>query len=177
MDRGPEFGSVAFDPLCAACSIDKLERPPGRPKFGSTVERLFSTVNTQLVHVLSGNTQLLKNPGAMSRDVDPRPDALWRLTQLDALVRRLLFEVCPRQPHKGLDGMTPHARFEHGLVTVASGRPFPTRRTSVSSSGSIAAWRCDGRLPHRDRGRLLRRPSCRRLQRQALGPVPCRARR
>ena len=124
VDHGPEFGSTAFDALCRACSIDNRQRPPGRPKFGAPVERLFSTANTQLVHVLSGNTQLLKNPRAMSRDVDPRPDALWRLTQLDAVVRRFLFEVYPRQPHKGLDGMTPHSRFEHGLATVGSGRPL-----------------------------------------------------
>ena len=125
VDRGPEFGSVAFDRLCAACEIDKLERPPGRPKFGSHVERMFDTVNTQLAHALSGNTQLLKNPRQMSRDVDPRRDAIWRLPELDAAVRRFLFDVYPRQPHKGLDGMTPHSRFEHGVATVGSGRKSP----------------------------------------------------
>ena len=125
VDRGPEFGSRAFDQLCAACSIDKLDRPPGRPKFGAPVERFFLTVNTQFAHVLSGNTQLLKDPRQMSRDVDPRRDAVWRLQELDDAIRNFLFEVYPRQPHMGLDGMTPHARFEHGVATVGSGRSLP----------------------------------------------------
>ena len=86
VDRGPEFGSVAFEQLCAACEIDKLDRPPGRPKFGSPVERLFGTVNKQLVHALRGNTQLLKNPRSMSPDVDPARDAVWRLSDLDLAV-------------------------------------------------------------------------------------------
>ena len=124
VDRGAEFGSVAFEQLCAACLIEKVDRPPSRPKFGATVERLFDTVNTQLVHFLSGNTQLLKNPREMSRDVDPRRDVIWRLPELDDALRRFLFEVYPRQPHKGLDGMTPHARFQQGVATVGSGRPL-----------------------------------------------------
>ena len=125
VDRGPEFGSVAFDQLCAACEIDKLERPSGRPKFGPVVEQMFGTVNTQLVHELSGNTQLTRNPRQMSRDVDPRRDAIWRLPELDDAVRRFLFDVYPRQPHNGLQGMTPHARFDQGLQTVGAGRPLP----------------------------------------------------
>ena len=124
-DRGPEFGSVAFDELCAACSIDKVQRPPGRPKFGAAVERMFGTVNKQLVHVLKGNTQLLKDPRGMSREVAPVRDAVWRLPDLDAAVQRFLFEVYPRQPHAGLDGMTPHARFEQGLATIGAGRAVP----------------------------------------------------
>ncbi len=125
VDRGAEVGSVAFDELCAACSIDKLQRPPGRPKFGSTVERLFGTVNKQLVHSLRGNTQLLKEPRQMSREVAPERDAVWRLSALDEAARRFLFEVYPRQPHAGLDGMTPRARFEQGLATVGAGRSLP----------------------------------------------------
>ena len=125
VDRGPEFGSLAFDQLCAACRIDKLQRPPGRPKFGAVVERLFGTVNKQLVHTLSGNTQLLKEPRRMSRDVDPVQDAVWRLSDLDIAVQRFLFDVYPRQPHDGLDGMTPHARFQLGRETIGLGRPLP----------------------------------------------------
>ena len=125
VDRGSEFGSVAFDQLCAACGIDKLQRPPGRPKFGAVVERMFGTVNKQLVHALRGNTQLLKEPRRMSRDVDPARDAVWRLSDLDVAVQRFLFDVYARQPHAGLDGMTPHARFEQGRTTVGIGRLLP----------------------------------------------------
>ena len=125
VDRGPEFGSVAFDQLCAACSIDNRRRPPGRPKFGSVIERMFGTTNTQFVHTLRGNTQLLKNPRGMSREVAPAGQAVWRLPELDAALQRFLFEFYPRQPHAGLDGMTPHARFQQGVKTVGCGRALP----------------------------------------------------
>ncbi len=61
----------------------------------------------------------------MSRDVDPARDAVWRLVDLDAALRRFLFEVYPQQPHDGLDGTTPHAKFELGRETVGLGRPLP----------------------------------------------------
>ena len=122
VDRGPEFGSTAFEQLCAACGIDHVRRPPGRPKFGTVVERMFGTVNTQMIHALSGNTQLLRDPRAMSREVSPVRDAVWRLPDLDVAVARFLFDVYPRQPHEGLDGMTPQARFEQGVATMGTGR-------------------------------------------------------
>ena len=124
VDRGPEFGSVAFDLLCAAGAIDNARRPAARPKSGSVVERMFGTTNTQFVHALRGNTQLLKNPRGMSREVDPAGHAVWRLAELDAALQRFLFDVYPRQPHAGLDGMTPRARFLQGVETIGSGKPL-----------------------------------------------------
>ena len=125
VDRGPEFGSIAFDQLCAACNIDNVRRPPGQPKFGSVVERMFGTTNTQFVHALRGNTQLLKEPRRMSRDVAPAQDAIWRLPDLDAALQHFLFEFYPRMPHAGLGGMTPHDRFQQGVETVGSSRRVP----------------------------------------------------
>ncbi len=122
VDRGPEFGSTAFEQLCAACGVDHRQRPPGKPKFGAVVERMFGTANTQLIHALSGNTQLLRNPRAMSREVSPVRDAVWRLPDLDAALARFFFDVYPRQPHEGLEGLTPHDRFEQGLAMIGTGR-------------------------------------------------------
>ena len=124
VDRGPEFGSIAFDELCAACSIDKVQRPPGRPKFGSLIERMFGTTNQQFVHNLRGNTQLLKEPRKMSREVAPERDAIWRLPELDTALQHFLFDVYPKMPHDGLEGMMPRAQFELGVATVGSGRPL-----------------------------------------------------
>ena len=122
VDRGPEFGSVAFDQLCAASGVLKVERPPGRPRFGSVVERAFHTVNTQLVHLLRGNTQLRKDPRRMSRDVAPEREAVWSLVDFDDVLRRFLFEDYPSMPHAGLNGMTPRERFEQGRALTGSGR-------------------------------------------------------
>ena len=122
VDRGPEFGSVAFDQLCAACGVVKVERPPGRPRFGSVVERAFHTVNTQLIHLLRGNTQLRKDPRRMSREVAPEREAVWSLADFDDTLRCFLFEDYPSMPHAGLTGMTPRERFEQGRALMGSGR-------------------------------------------------------
>ena len=122
VDRAGEFGSIAFEELAAAAEFDPVRRPPGKPKFGSPVERMFDTVNTQLIHNLAGNTQLLKNPRSMSREVDPSGRALWTLEEFDRVLRMFLFETYPSQPHRGLGGQTPRERFEAGLRTVGSGR-------------------------------------------------------
>ena len=135
VDGGSEFDSVAFDQLCAACQIEKRKRPPSRPKFGSVVERVFGTTNSQFAHTLRGNTQLLKEPRRLSRDAAPAQDAIWRLSELDLALRRFLFELYPRQPHSGLEGMTPEARFEQGSATVGSGRRF-----SESSDVRFLLW-------------------------------------
>ena len=79
VDGGSEFDSIAFEQLCAACEIEKRKRPPSRPKFGSVIERLFGTTNTQFLYALAGNTQLLKDPRKLSRDAAPGQDAIWRL--------------------------------------------------------------------------------------------------
>ena len=125
VDGGSEFDSIAFDQLCAACEIEKRKRPPSRPKFGSVIERMFGTTNTQFVHGLRGNTQLLREPRKLSGDAAPGQDVIWRLAELDLALQRFLFDTYSRQPHSGLEGMTPQARFEQGRAMVGSGRGVP----------------------------------------------------
>ena len=131
VDRGAEFGSIAFEELCAACSIQKIERPPGRPRFGSPIERFFHTLNTQFVHLLAGNTQLLKDPRQMSSEVDPARDAVWRLDELDQELSRFLFNLYPAQPHRGLNNMAPGERFEQGRELVGTGQALPPNSPEV----------------------------------------------
>src|SRR6266568_5050471 len=49
VDRGPEFQSVYFDHLLASCGCHKKDRPASSPRFGSVIERLFGTTNTQFI--------------------------------------------------------------------------------------------------------------------------------
>ena len=89
------------------------------------IERFFHTMNKQLIHVLSGNTQLLRDPRRMSREVDPACDAVWSLEDFDTLLRRYLFEEYPSIPHAGLNRMTPAERFKQGAETLSVGHPLP----------------------------------------------------
>ena len=125
VDRGAEFGSRAVEQTCAAFSILKIDRPPSRPRFGAVMERWFHTLNTQVLHNLRGNSQLLKDARSLSPEVAPERFATWRLPELDAAIRRFAFEVYPEMPHRGLDGMTPNERFRYGLEMFGRGRVIP----------------------------------------------------
>jgi putative transposase len=49
VDGGKEFHSVYFDTLLARYHCIKKTRPGAKPRFGSVIERLFGTTNTELV--------------------------------------------------------------------------------------------------------------------------------
>ena len=49
VDGGPDFRSVYFEALLAYYSCTKASRPWAQPRYGSVIERLFGTVNTQFV--------------------------------------------------------------------------------------------------------------------------------
>ena len=125
VDRGAEFASLDFEITCAAYVIEIMSRPPGRPRFGAVVERFFHTLNKHLVHTLSGNTQLLKNPRRITKAVDPARDAPWSLEDFDPFLLRYLFEDYPNIPHEGLGDITPADRFRQGERTLAVGHPLP----------------------------------------------------
>jgi putative transposase len=104
VDRGPEFQSVYFETLLMRCFVTKLDRPAQQPRFGSVVERLFGTTNTELLQQLRGNTQASKVPRQMTDEVDPKRLAVWTL---DAFARRLT-EYC----QEVYDQMEHHALFQ-----------------------------------------------------------------
>lgn len=60
VDGGSDFRSTYFEALLAYYSCTKASRPWAKPRFGSVIERLFGTANTQFVHTLLGNTQITK---------------------------------------------------------------------------------------------------------------------
>lgn len=59
-DGGKEFSSVYFETLLAIFECTRKVRPPAESRVGNLVERMFFTTNTQFVHNLQGNTQIMK---------------------------------------------------------------------------------------------------------------------
>ena len=55
VDGSKEFRSIYFETLTAAYEIVTKQRPGGKPRYGSLIERMFGTVNTQFLHTLKGN--------------------------------------------------------------------------------------------------------------------------
>jgi len=113
VDNGTEFNSVYFESLLAAYRVHKRSRPGAQPRFGSVCERLFGTTNTEFVHTLMGNTQLMKQPRTVTKAVDPAEHAVWDIA---SLYRRLLewVDIYNTTPHQALLE-TPEQAYQRGL--------------------------------------------------------------
>ncbi len=113
-DWGPEFGGIYYETLLAAYGITKRSRPPAAPRYGSTVEKTFGTMNTQCVHNLQGNTQIMKDIRQVTASVDPRRLAVWTLADFDAALCEWAYSVYDQLSQLEL-GMSPRQAFLQGL--------------------------------------------------------------
>jgi hypothetical protein len=68
--------------MLARYHCTKKTRPVAQPRFGSVIERLFGTTNTEFVYNLLGNTQASKQPRLLTSSVDPKRQAVWTLADL-----------------------------------------------------------------------------------------------
>ena len=114
IDGGPEFQSTYFEALLARYECIKKTRPPAKARFGSLVERAFGTANTQFIHNLLGNTQIMRNVRQVTKAVDPREHATWTLASLHERLSDYLFEVYDTIEHPAL-GQSPREAFRMGF--------------------------------------------------------------
>jgi putative transposase len=114
VDRGSEFGSVYFETLLTRYFVTKKDRPPGQPRMGSVIERLFGTTQTEFVYTLLGNTQASKRPRQMTREVDPKRLAVWTLERFSTRLRQYAYEVYDQMDHPTL-GQSPREAFAQGI--------------------------------------------------------------
>ena len=106
VDGGKEFHSIYFDTLLARYHCIKKTRPGGKPRFGSVIERLFGTTNTEFVYNLLGNTQASKQPRQLTSSVDPKQLAVWTLADLYTYLSEWAYSVYDNLEHDSL-GTTP----------------------------------------------------------------------
>jgi putative transposase len=106
VDGGKEFHSVYFDTLLARYHCIKKTRPCGKPRFGSVVERLFGTTNTEFIFNLLGNTQASKQPRQLTSSVDPKQLAVWTLADLYTYLCEWAYTIYDTSIHDSL-GETP----------------------------------------------------------------------
>lgn len=114
VDGGKEFHSVYFDTLLARYHCIKKTRPAAQPRFGSVIERLFGTTNTELVFNLLGNTQAAKLGRQMTKAIDPKRQAVWTLADLYAYLMEWAYQVYDQSSHQAL-GMTPREAYIRGI--------------------------------------------------------------
>jgi putative transposase len=115
VDGGPEFQSIYFESLLARYTCTKKVRPGAQPRYGSVIERLFGTTNTEFVHNLLGNTQASKHPRQLTRAVDPKRQAVWQLADLYEYLCEWAYQVYDQEIHTTL-GVSPRDAYVTGLA-------------------------------------------------------------
>lgn len=141
VDGGRDFSSTYFETLLARYECVKKIRPPAEGHFGSVCEKVFDTSNTQFIHNLQGNTQIMRNVRQVTTSVDPREHALWTLEGLYLFLREWAYEVYDTIEHPAL-GQSPRDAFARGMVT--------------------AGERAHRIIPYDDEFRMLTRPTTRK---------------
>jgi hypothetical protein len=105
---------VYFEALLAYYSCTKATRPWAKPRYGSVIERLFGTANTQFVFNLTGNTQITKQVRQVTKAVDPKQQAVWTLGDLYRYFMAWSYEVYDATPHPALE-LSPREAFRRGM--------------------------------------------------------------
>lgn len=102
VDNGKEFHSTYFRSVLAMYGVTIKYRPAGQPRFGSVMERIFNTLNTQYIHTLAGNTQIMTNVRQVTKSVAPKNLACWTLEALYSGTETWCFEVYDKRYHETL---------------------------------------------------------------------------
>jgi putative transposase len=114
IDGGHEFASTYFDYVLARFEITKKTRPPAQSRFGSVCERHFGTTNTQFIHNLRGNTQIMKNVRQVTKSNNPKNRAIWDCRSFDDRLTEYFDSVYDTMEHPAL-GQNPRDAFNAGL--------------------------------------------------------------
>jgi putative transposase len=99
LDNGKEFHSRALANVCELYGCSIRYRPGGKPRYGSVMERAFGTTNTEFIHQLAGNTQLMKTPRTVTKAVLPENFAAWTLPQLHWALEFYFYKVYGATDH------------------------------------------------------------------------------
>jgi transposase InsO family protein len=115
VDGGKDFFSTYFETLLARYECTKKVRPPSESRFGSISERLFGTSNSQFIHNLQGNTQIMRNIRQITQYNNPKKNALWTLEKIFLYLHNWAYEVYDTIEHPAL-GQSPRDAFTSGMI-------------------------------------------------------------
>lgn len=99
LDNGKEFHSRAMRRVCELYGSNIRYRPPAQPRFGSVMERLFGTSQSQLINLMEGNTQLLRHVRTVTKSVMPERFVNWTLPALHGALDFYFGEIYGRTSH------------------------------------------------------------------------------
>lgn len=124
VDGGKEFNSVYFETLLANFHCIKKSRPPAKPRFGSVVERLFGTTNSQFIHNLLGNTKIMRDVRQVTKNVNPKNHAVWTMSSFYEMLCEWAYDIYDNKDHPAI-GMSPRKKFDEGIMLYGKRKLIP----------------------------------------------------
>lgn len=119
VDNGKEFDSVYFEACLARLGIHKQSRPPGHPRYGSTVERAFGVLKDEFLSALTGNTANRKDDRGKSTSHKGWTRGRYTLLELHLLIEHYFFRLLNHHLH-GRELEAPSVRIREGLKRYPS---------------------------------------------------------
>jgi putative transposase len=121
VDNGKEFHSRAMQRACQLYGCNLRYRPAAKARFGSVLERLFGTVNSQFIHLLEGNTQIMKQARMVSKSVRPENFVTWSLPALHLAMEEYFTKIYGTENHPA-HGEEPIQYLQHRMVETGERR-------------------------------------------------------
>ncbi|WP_417276216.1 DDE-type integrase/transposase/recombinase [Castellaniella sp.] len=113
-DNGKDLIASDIKHFLTSMGVHFRLRPAGQPRVGSVMERLFGTLNKQLVHNLEGNTELTRQVRMITGSHLPKRLANWNLENLYTVLEHWAFTFYDQQVHPALD-ISPREAFQRAL--------------------------------------------------------------
>ncbi|RDS84138.1 TnsA endonuclease N-terminal domain-containing protein [Dyella psychrodurans] len=101
VDNGKEFDSIYFETLLAKYGVSKQSRPPGAPRFGSTIETIFRKFKSEFLNALPGSTSNDERGRSISSSHRGQAGAEWTLTDAFHAYEKYFLDCVNEIPVRG----------------------------------------------------------------------------
>jgi len=150
-DWGKEFESVYFETLLTSHFVERMHRVTGEPRYGSLIEKINATSQSQFVEDLMGNTTNLMMIRSLSGSHYPEHHAVWTPDAFDNRLGEWFYDQYPQNRHLGIherpadrmarslasSGSRPIRLFAYDEDFIRETLPAPERETRCIRKGTI----------------------------------------
>ena len=102
VDQGLEFVGTSFEDICADLGISIRIAPVRTPEYKGQIERFIGSANRQAFHRLQGSVPG-KPQALQALGINPEKDAIFFLSELEALINKWIVDVYARETHRTLN--------------------------------------------------------------------------
>jgi putative transposase len=127
VDNAKQYYSASFDEACLQLGIITQYAPVKTPYYKPSIERMFGTLNTKLLHQLPGTT--FSNVSE-KWDYDPKKHALISMSNLERVIHNWIIDVYHRSHHRGIDDV-PARLWEIGTKNFPPALPYASAELEI----------------------------------------------